>query len=130
MKTPREILLQQHQAVAPKLDAIRAGVVAGLARPPARETISWRDWLWPCPRAWTGLAAAWLVILGLNLATGKSPAQMGDAIAPYSNEAFLELRQQQAMLAKLISPPAAVESEPPQPAHPRRSEIGKSRIFV
>jgi len=130
MKTPREILLQQHQAAAPKLDVIRAGVVAGLARPPARETASWREWLWPCPRAWTGLAAAWLVILGLNLATGKSPAQTGDAIAPCSNEALLEIRQQQQMLAKLISPPAAVEAEPPQPAYPRRSEIGRTLIFV
>jgi hypothetical protein len=32
MKTPREVLLRQHQAAEPKLDAIRQTVVAGVAQ--------------------------------------------------------------------------------------------------
>lgn len=88
------------------------------------------SWFWPCPRAWAGLGVAWLVILGLNLAGGKSPSQAANAIAPCSNEALLELRQQQLMLAKLISPPEMVEAEPPKPADPRHSELGRTLIVV
>jgi len=101
MKTPREILLRKHQAVSPKLDAIRARVVAEIARAPAPETMSWRQWLWPCPRAWAGLAAAWLVILGMNLAAGKGPSRPASARLAVSRQELLELRRQQRMLAIL-----------------------------
>jgi hypothetical protein len=112
----------------------RAEIVAAARRAsgPRSSTPASRltSWFWPCPRAWAGLGAAWLVIAGLNLAAERSPAQKADAVAPCSSEALLELRQQQLMLAKLISPPAAVEAEPPQPAYPRRSEIAGTLIFV
>lgn len=67
MKTPREILLQRHQAAAPKLDAIRAAVVAGLARPPARETISWRDFVRSLRWHLAAMSAVWVVVGVLNL---------------------------------------------------------------
>ncbi len=104
MKTPREILMQQHQAASLKLDAVRAKVVAGIAPPPALGSTSWREWLWPCPRAWTALAAAWLVILGMNLAAGKSPFHPARATVSISRQELIEWKQQQQMLAKLISP--------------------------
>ena len=46
MKTPREVLLGQHQAAEPELDAIREQVVAGLAtdvfatEPPAQRKLA------------------------------------------------------------------------------------------
>jgi hypothetical protein len=82
----------------------------------------WREWLWPCPRAWAGLAAAWLVILGMNLAAGKNPSRPGTATLAFSRQELLELRQQQQMLAKLISPGEAAETEPPRQVPAPRSE--------
>ncbi len=38
------------------------------ARQPATCPTGWRGWLWPSPYAWGGLAAVWLVIIGLNVA--------------------------------------------------------------
>src|SRR5438128_12600352 len=35
----------------------------------------WRELLWPCPQAWAGLAAAWVLILALNAAT-RDPVQV------------------------------------------------------
>jgi hypothetical protein len=45
---------------------------------PAQEAWSWRDLLWPCPQVWAGFAAAWLLVLFLNVSiTEKSaPATM------------------------------------------------------
>jgi hypothetical protein len=76
MKTPREILLQQHQAAAPKLDALRAGVVAGLARPPAREMVSWRDFARSLRWHLAGLSAAWVAVALLNLGPSPNPVAM------------------------------------------------------
>ena len=130
MRTPREILLRQHQAASPKLDVIRAGVVAGLARPSAPETTSWRAWLWPCPRAWTGLAAAWLVILGMNLAAGKGPSRPASARLAVSRQELLELSRQQRMLARLIAPGETAEMEPPKPVPSPRSERRKTVVVI
>ena len=87
-------------------------------------------WLWPHPIAWAGLGAAWLVILGLNLATGPTPAETATASSAYSREALLELREQQVLLTRLIFPPAHPDAEPPEPADPRRSEIWGKRTVI
>src|SRR3954451_19232550 len=31
----------------------------------------WRELLWPCPQAWAGVLAAWLVIIGLRFTAGS-----------------------------------------------------------
>lgn len=83
MKTSREILLEQHRSIAPKLDAIRREVVAVAAdvnrrQAPVRELtfsatlanavrLSFLELVWPCRRIWTGLAAVWLLILAVNI---------------------------------------------------------------
>ena len=130
MKTPREILLRKHQAVSPKLDAIRARVVAEIARPPAPETMSWRQWLWPCPRAWAGLAAAWLVILGMNLAVGKNPSRPATATLAGSRQELFELRQQQEMLTELIFSAETPGMERPKSAPSPRSDRRKMVIVI
>jgi hypothetical protein len=125
----------QRQALRELPRQWRAEILAAAAGPrsgtgtstPASRLSSW---FWPCPRAWAGLGAAWLVILGLNLTAGRGPAQSAYPIAPCSRQAVLELRRQQQMLAELISPPANLEAQPPQPADPRRSEIGETSICV
>ena len=39
----------------------------------------WRDWLWPAPQAWAGLAALWLIFAAVQL--GDRPAVSSAAFA-------------------------------------------------
>lgn len=110
MKTPREILLREHRGASPKLDAIRAEVLAGINQPQPPRTALWRDWLWPCPRVWAGLAAVWLVILLMNLAAGNVPSHRATAPLAFSRQQLLEAKRQQQMLAKLIFPRETAEN--------------------
>lgn len=32
----------------------------------------WREWLWPCPQAWAGMAALWLIMGGMQFGSGGS----------------------------------------------------------
>ena len=102
MKTPREILLERHRAAAPKLDAVRHEIVAGLNHQDTRAQswttylVSWclggseKIWLeliWPCQRIWTGLATVWVLLFIINFSqrdnvnsiTGK-PVRSGEVI--------------------------------------------------
>ena len=62
-------------------------------------------WLWPHPKAWAGLAAVWILVLGLNLGS-REPARQAIAVqaAPASNQVRDLLEQQNQMLAELIGP--------------------------
>ena len=128
MKTPREILLQQHQAAAPKLDAIRAAVVAGLARPPARETISWRDLVRSLRWHLAAMSAAWVVVGDFEYGFfaergGKIPR---DKI-PTPQQLWASLRENRRLLLEYSDAPV-VEAAAPAPG--RRSEAAVHREMV
>jgi len=131
MKTPRDILFARHQAAAPKLDALRHELVAELNNKETKEQSFpallvasllgcsnklWLELVWPCRRVWTGLAAAWLIILAVNLAQHEpSPAGKMNA-AP----AMMSFRDQQRWMNELFAdrtPP--VEAEPPKTFAPK-----------
>ena len=126
MKTPREILLQQHETAAPKLDAIRAGVVAGLGRPAARETISWRDLVRSLRWHLAALSAAWVVAGILNM--DPSPSQVAkiprDKISS-PQQLWASLRENRRLLLEYSDAPV-VEAAAPG----RRSEITMEQEVV
>ena len=128
MKTPREILLQRHQAAAPKLDAIRAEVVAGLARPPAREDFSWRDFARALRWHLAAMSAVWMVVGILN--STASPGEVAsiprDKI-PTSQHLWASLRENRRLLLEYSDAPVVEASAPPQG---RRSEIAVQRAVV
>src|SRR5450432_1401989 len=131
MKTPRDILFASHQNAAPKLDAIRREVVAGLnhqgtkAQSSAANLVScclggsnklWLELVWPCRRIWTGLGAAWLLILAVNAAQHE-PSSAGKMTAA---PAMMSFRDQQRWMNELFAdrtPP--VEAEPPKTFAPK-----------
>jgi len=82
----------------------------------------WRQWLWPCPQAWAGLAAAWALIGALHLAsTSATP----EHVTP-SRAEWRELQRQQELLARLLAPPEPIEpAEPPKP--PSHAQILRFR---
>ncbi len=80
--------------------------------------------LWPCPQAWAGLAAVWLVILVMNYASGDKPETMMAQSPPPTPQMMMALQEQRKMLAKLIEPYDESPAEPPKPFIPRpRGEL-------
>jgi hypothetical protein len=83
-----------------------------------------RSLLWPCPQAWAGLAAAWVVIIVVNSAgwDGQTRWQVAKGASP-SPELNAAIVEQRRMLAQLIDPAEDAVAEPPKPAVNRpRSE--------
>ncbi len=81
MKTPREIILESHRAVEPRLDRLRETVLAAelataLSGPKVRPQSAgnilqklWLELIWPSRRAWAGLSAVWVVLGVVYLST-------------------------------------------------------------
>src|SRR4051812_32642609 len=116
MKTPREILLERHQVVRLKLDAIRHTVVGKLNNKGTKEQNQglnlvslflrcgeniWRELVLPSRRIWAGLAATWLLIAVFNLSMNRSSHVRLAASSP-SLEMIQAYRQQERLLAELI----------------------------
>jgi len=128
MKTPREILLQRHRAAEARLDEIRCAAIAnrpmkftapapGLALAVVGKL--WRELIWPCRRTWAGLAAVWLVLLTLQIASRDATEITSRKTPPPTGEMLRVLRQQQLLFAELVEraePPAA---EPPAAERPK-----------
>ncbi len=73
-----------------------------------------RDWLWPHPVAWGGLAAAWGLIFALNLAaSGTSPVSIWPASRAFAS--FGNYWQaQQKLVSELLDFPDAEPALPPR----------------
>ncbi len=144
MKTLREHLLERSREAAPEreLAAMRERVRAGLEQTRARAgggaagpldvlRGAWRELIWPCRGLWSGLAAAWVVVLVLNHAS--RPAG-GEPSIPSSEIVALHglWREQQDLLAALARSPGPASAQagrgtadPSAPEH-RRSEPGEA----
>ena len=75
--------------------------------------------LWPCPQAWAGLAAVWLVILTVNFLTLESSPVIAQKSFPHSPETLMALRQQGWLFAELNEPREVPVAERPKPLPPR-----------
>jgi hypothetical protein len=111
MKTPREILLERHQAAEPKLDRIRAELIAQDSLRPATArrvrffstlNLQLSTLLWPHPRAWAGLAGVWVLIFALHVASdgGSKAAAVAEPVR--SPEVIAILQEQRRLLAEFF----------------------------
>ncbi|PYK97835.1 MAG: hypothetical protein DME19_14810 [Verrucomicrobia bacterium] len=132
MKTPREILLKRHQSANAKLDRLRTEVLSTTLSHPIRALrrdgqediplavrallVVWRELIWPCRRAWAGMAALWLVMWGINRGLSDTPKATRSAHTASASALFQALEEQRRLLAELIP---AVSSQPAEP--PRRN---------
>jgi hypothetical protein len=97
---------------------------------PASLSTFLRSLLWPCPQAWAGLAAVWLVLLLVNYSpSGKKPV-MAQNTTPPSPEVKLALREQRRLLAQLLEPFDQAAAEPPKRFIPRPKAEGNSKFIV
>jgi hypothetical protein len=117
----QQLQRQPMRAVPP---AWRQQILTGVsaqraARGPVPETEAswWRALLWPCPQAWAGVAAVWLLILGLHGMSGfepRSPAQLA-TVMPSAEWRALLAEQRRLFTELLFSPeppPAPSRSDP------------------
>jgi hypothetical protein len=133
MKTPREILLQQHSRMSPELDLVREKVLEGMAaaEKPGPEASGgklaaiagkvWRELIWPSRAAWACLCVLWAFLLIANFETkrGSPVAQAGSAIG--SSQIVQGFQQQRRVLAELL--PAG---QPPQTRAAHRGAENRS----
>jgi hypothetical protein len=137
MKTPREILLAQHQATTPKLDAIRHAAVAAVY---GRRTVSsqafttflqaiWTELIWPSRRIWAGLATVWVLIFVANFSM-RDHSQPQMAQASSSPQMILAFRQQEQLLTELIGPNDPPVAEPAKPSQPRPTSLRQVEIVI
>jgi hypothetical protein len=92
---------------------------------------AWREWLWPCPAAWAGVAAAWLVILGLNLGVSDPPKVALNPLIMAPNTILKIRQEQQQFLAGLQDPSEAEPVRPARPFVPKPSSARRtSSLFV
>lgn len=113
--------------------AWRAEFLPVAAQPKAVPPTWWREWSWPSPAAWAGLACIWIVILVLNVATRPLAAERQLAERPQapSHDMALALAQQRRELAQMLGSPvgSAVEvkrQRPPGPQSESRRITGEA----
>ena len=138
MKTPREIILAQHRAAEPKLDAIRRLAVAELNHQDTKaqswmavfvswclrgSNVFWSDLILPSRRTWAGLAAVWLLIVAVNVTERDHSSAGKFASAP----TMMSLREQQRWMNELFADrTVATDAEPPKTFSPKpRTETVK-----
>jgi hypothetical protein len=112
MKTPREILLERHEIVVPKLDAIRHEIIREgrrVAVPKFRiadtatlPILIWRELIFPCRRIWMSLAAIWILIFIFNFSQ-RDNSQTTLAKSSPSPEMMITFRDQQKWLDELLA---------------------------
>jgi hypothetical protein len=136
MKTPREVLLNRHQAAEPRLDQIRRGVVAGLRRQEtkSRETPLliaaafklWRELIVPARVTWAGIAALWLVIGVINLTQADETTASASVSSASPQELRAAWERHRELLLELALLPTVDAAIPPklnpQPRSDRQSE--------
>jgi hypothetical protein len=133
MKTPREIIIERHQSADSKLKAIRAHDLAAYARASddasrqSRPAFSlaaaarglWLEAVWPWRRVWIGVAAAWLVILALDMPGRDAPATSAAAPPRPNPEVIAVLQQQEQLLTQLLGTEAPTTVSKPRNPGPR-----------
>jgi hypothetical protein len=119
MKTPKEILLQRHQTIEPKLNAVRQNVLATLSKPGVAQ--SWREFILAARWHLAGLSAVWMAVLFLNFDSApRSTVVVARDKIPPARELWAALLENRRELIELTETPPARQ---PASLPPRRSEI-------
>lgn len=141
MKTPREILLARHRAAESKLDALRRTVLAEAnatlapsPRPSHTDAFAigltlWRELILPNRRAWSGLAATWILIALINAAQSHGFRGATAKPAASSNMAASFIEQQKLLGELLTDRTPVTDADRPKTFTPKpRTEATGSKM--
>ena len=128
MKTPKEILLETHQSLAPRLDKLREEVLAAeLSQATSPVLIKrrniftaiilklWNELIWPSRRTWAGLAAVWVALAVVHFSQHDRGATFQVSPDPQILEAWNE---QQAIFEQLANERRQLAEKTPANAPP------------
>src|SRR3989442_12539758 len=134
MKTPREILFQRHQAVEPKLDAVRQHALARLAteqnqaaQTRVANSVAYAAHFETSYPRWcrllvslrwhlAGLSAAWLLIALLNIDhSSAQPSSVQGQNSPSPKQLLTAVRENRRQLSELIETPLSPPVPVPRP---------------
>lgn len=137
MKTARELLLQQHRHVEPKLDRIRASALRSLSTVDGqannrRRSVGQRvlafvqsagfELVWRPKRVWIGFAAAWAALLFLNAIDAQHARDTARRATSVPRDVLFAWEQGHPSLAN-------VETEPIHRGQPRPRTGGPRAQF-
>jgi len=111
------------QPLRPAPEAWRAEILAaaraGAVQNEQAVTPWWKALLWPSPLAWAGVACAWVLIAGMNIAARTGAPEIDASLpSPPSADAFALMVQERAALeevSQVQQEPAAPAQEKPMP---------------
>jgi hypothetical protein len=92
-----EILATANASAPPAANAARPGFLSALNH--QLSTV-----FWPHPKAWAGLAAAWIFIFAVNFSMRDPSPRVAEKYSPPSPEVIVELKKQQRLFAELVGP--------------------------
>jgi len=133
MKSPKDILLEQHADAVPALDKIRKRVVAGLTEPERQNVTvfsflheAWLELFWRARHVWGGLATVWALLFVLSAAeSGPGSPAPQSAQSPAPSMPVWE-RHQNALRAELGLP---VEHRAQERDTDKSATIHQSRLL-
>ena len=113
----RDEIVGQASSLSPlsKTKKLETGKLPGLR-------LIWREFFWPHPKAWAGLAAIWVFIFLLNFSTRDRTPALAEKVSPPSPEVLVELKKQQRMFAELMGSTATSDADRPKFIPKPRSE--------
>lgn len=83
--------------------------------------------LWPCPQAWAGLAAIWIVILAMNLSSEEPKPKFAKSEPP-SRDFILAMKEQRRLYLELVGTSSNEVAEPPKELAPRPQSKRETRF--
>ena len=118
----------------------RSGILAAAqatqnrdARSPRQQAIGGflREWLWPSPLAWAGLAALWMMILLLDQATLRQARESMANVTLLEPRMVAALWKQQQQIQNLLEPDSTSRepAKSPKPA-PDRSQFPAPQVPI
>lgn len=123
MKSPREVILERHEAATPELDALRSRVLADLGVPVptagsrnrsrVSRTRDWFSWMLPWPRQLAAMGCLWLLVSFLNRQAAPSlPVTSSDRSPGSAHRIVSSIRENRRQLSELIAPPSPPTAVP------------------
>lgn len=145
MKTPRQILCEQHAPADVELERIQAQVLAMEFRRESKAVEAaanlnairllfspavWVEVFRPARQIWAGFALVWVAIVAVNLSMEPLNIRGAKLNSTPSSDLAVTYREQQRLLAELTEPAIKSITERPRPSVLKPQSQRKTEIFI